>query len=172
MLQKISSIALWLFVIDLGIVFGAGLYEARIEFNQWLVVLPDGEMYWNGEAARESNTGLRFWVFSSTITLTLLTLINLVLACRSDSSIRKYWLTAALAALADRVFTFSYFIPTMINLMQSQTLSESDAVNTAALWGTLNYVRHLLVFIAWIAALKTFKGLERSLVSVALPPKP
>lgn len=163
MLQRLSSFALWLFVINLGIVFGAGLYEARIEFAQWLVVLPQGEAYWNGEAARASNTGLRFWVFSSTITLTLLTLINLVLALRSDPSIRKYWLTASFAALADRIFTFSYFIPTMISLMEDRTLSQSDAVKTAVLWGNLNHVRHLLILVAWIAALKTFKEFEQSL---------
>jgi hypothetical protein len=32
----ISKILVWLFVINLGIVFGAALYEARIEFPQWL----------------------------------------------------------------------------------------------------------------------------------------
>lgn len=158
MSSRISIFALWLFVINLGIVFGAGLYEARIEFPQWLVNSPGAEPYWDAAKARESNTGIRFWVFASTITLTLLTLLNLILAIRSDSTVRKWWLTAAVAALTDRVFTFTYFIPTMITLMQNQSLSGSDAVEMASLWGNLNHLRHLLVLVAWIAALKAFRS--------------
>lgn len=33
----IARTLLWLFVINLGIAFGAGFYEARIVFPQWLV---------------------------------------------------------------------------------------------------------------------------------------
>ena len=32
----VVSILLWLFVINLGIAFGAGLYESRIAVPQWL----------------------------------------------------------------------------------------------------------------------------------------
>lgn len=152
MSSRISIFALSLFVINLGIVFGAGLYEARIEFPQWLVNSPGAEPYWDAAKAREANTGIRFWVFASTITLTLLTLLILTLAI-----VRKWWLTAAVVALADRVFTFTYFIPTMITLMQDESLSGADAVGMASLWGNLNHLRHLLVLVAWIAALKAFR---------------
>jgi hypothetical protein len=53
---------LWLLVINPGIVFGAGLYEARIEFPQWLVYSPESGYRWNAEAARRADTGLRFSV--------------------------------------------------------------------------------------------------------------
>ena len=36
MAESITRIVLWLFVIDLGIAFGAGLYEGRIVVPQWL----------------------------------------------------------------------------------------------------------------------------------------
>ncbi len=152
-----AGIALWLFVINLGIVFGAGLYEARIEFPQWLTVSPDGVTRWNAAAANAADSGLRFWAFASTGSLTLLTLWNLFLAFRTNSGIRKWWLTAASVALAERIFTFVYFIPTMITLMQDASLSESEAVAKATLWGTLNHMRHILVLFAWLAALKAFK---------------
>ena len=155
---KISNLALWLFVINLGIVFGAGLYESRIEFAQWLTLLPDGSYFWNAEAAQNANTGLRFWVFTSTIPLTLLTLINLILAWRTESTIRKWWLTASLISLAERIFTFSYFIPTMIVLMQDEGLDDLEAVRIASQWADLNHLRHILVLVAWLAALKTFKS--------------
>ena len=50
MAQYIPKILLWLFVINLGIVFGAGLYEARIAFPQWLVYSAESGYRWNAEA--------------------------------------------------------------------------------------------------------------------------
>src|SRR5918996_1125593 len=109
----VSKILLWLFVINLGIVFGAGLYEARIEFPQWFILADDG-YHWSAEAARRANTGVRFWVYVTTVPLTLLTIVNLVVAWRAQGPSRKWWLSAALTALADRAITFSYFVPTMV----------------------------------------------------------
>ena len=124
MAQTISQILLWLFVINLGIAFGDGIYEARIEFSQWLVHSADGYS-WNAEAARQANSGLRFWVYITTVPLTLLTLANLIVAWQAQGAIRGWWLGAGLAALADRLFTFAYFVPTMIKLMSDETLAQS-----------------------------------------------
>lgn len=150
----VSRILLWLFVINLGIALGAGLYEARIVFPEWLIYsAPDGYR-WSAEAARRANTGVRFWVFVTTIPLTLLTLANLLVAWRARGPIRPWWLGAALVALLDRVFTFSYFVPTMLKLMSDE--STTQAVATAQRWGQLNYVRHLIVLVAWLLALRAF----------------
>src|ERR671919_986467 len=128
----VPKILLWLFVINLGIVFGAGLYEARIEFPQWLIYSePDGYR-WSAATARQANTGVRFWVYVTTIPLTLLTLANLVVAWRARLPARRPWLVAAAAALADRAITFGYFIPTMIELMAASDSAESVA--TAQTW--------------------------------------
>jgi hypothetical protein len=57
-------------------------------------------------------------------------------------------------ALLDRVMTFSYFIPTMIWLMQA---ADSPAAAAAASWwSSLNYVRHALLLGAWLSALRAF----------------
>jgi hypothetical protein len=145
---------LWLFVINLGIAFGAGVYEHRIVLSRWLASSAESGPHWNADAARQDDTGLRFWAFVSTMPLTLLTLANLFFASRSTGAVRGWWLTAALAALADRVFTFSYFIPTMVGLMKAHDSPESVA--TATRWATLNYLRHAIVLAAWLAALKAF----------------
>jgi hypothetical protein len=63
MSRAIAKLLLWLFVINLGIAFGAGLYESRIVVPQWLEALPEGEYQWNAAAARQADTGLRFWVY-------------------------------------------------------------------------------------------------------------
>jgi hypothetical protein len=151
---SLPRIFLWLFVINVGVAFGAGLYEGRIVLPQWLSSAGDSVLRWNAEAARRDNTGLRFWVFVTTVPLTLLTLGNLIAAWRAVGSVRGWWLAAGVAALADRIFTFSYFIPTMVGLMQAPDSSESVA--TAVRRANLNYVRHALVLTAWLAALKAF----------------
>jgi len=73
-----KSILLWLFVINLGIACGAGLYEARVVIPQWAEIPPQS---W-------PNTGLMFWVYVTTIPLTVLTVANLI-AAWMDSSPRR-----------------------------------------------------------------------------------
>lgn len=149
-----SATVLWLFVINLGITFGAGLYEQRIVVSRWMGFSPESGAHWNAEAARQDDTGRRFWAFVSTMPLTLLTLANLFAAWRAPGAVRGWWLAAALAALADRLFTFSYFIPTMVGLMGAPDSPESVAVATR--WWNLNYLRHAVVLAAWLASLRTF----------------
>ena len=152
-------ILLWLFVINLGIALGAGLYEHRIVVPDWIGVSADGTAHWNAEAARHDDTGLRFWAFVTTMPLTLLTLANLIAAWRARGPIRSWWLASGLAALADRVVTFGYFIPTMVSLM---AMADSpDAAAAAMRWSSLNYLRHALVLAALLAALKALTMIER-----------
>jgi hypothetical protein len=146
-----QRILLWLFVLNLGVVFGAGIYEARISVPRWI-----GHV---DEALRD-DTGRRFWAFVTTVPLTLLTLGNLWAAWRSSGAIRMWWLAAALAALGDRIFTFGYFIPRMAGLLRSADSPEARATMTQ--WANLNYVRLLLVLVAWVAALQTFALLHAS----------
>ncbi len=77
MSDSISRALLWLFVINLGIPLGAGLYESRIVVPRWISGSSDGVQHWNAEAARRDDTGRRFWGFVTTVPLTLLTLANL-----------------------------------------------------------------------------------------------
>ncbi|MGF1518723.1 MAG: DUF1772 domain-containing protein [Nodosilinea sp.] len=159
----VSHLLLWLWVINLGIALGAGLYESAIVFPQWLVSLPNGGYQWQAEAARAANTGLRFWVYVTTGPLTLLTLANAMLLLATSSTIaashrghlRRWWLGAVWLALAERLFTFGYFVPTMLYLM-GDNVASSEAVSTALRWSHLNHLRHLLLLLAWLAALQTF----------------
>lgn len=152
--SALSRILLWLFVINLGVAFGAGLYESRIVFPDWLTSATDSTIHWNAPAAQQDNTGLRFWAFVTTGPLTILVLANLLIAFRATGRLRTWWLASAIFALADRALTFTYFIPTMIGLMDSP--DSAEAVARAVMWGNLNYLRHALVLAAWLAALQTF----------------
>ena len=150
-----ARVVLLLFVIILGIAFGAGLYESVIVVPRWLAIDTTGALHWNGEAAIADNTGQRFWVWVSTIPLTLLAGTNLWIAMRrTEGTLRRWWVTAAGLSLAERAMTFLYFIPVMVGLMGA--IDAPEAVASAHRWVNLNYVRHALVLGAWLAALRTF----------------
>jgi hypothetical protein len=150
----LSTTLLWLLVINLGIAFGAGLYEHRIVVPRWISSSQTSGPHWNADAARRDDTGRRFWAFVTTLPLTLLTLANLIVASRAAGPERWWWLAAGLAALADRALTFSYFVPTMVGLMRAADSPSSVAAATR--WRNLNYARHATVLVAWLAALRAF----------------
>jgi hypothetical protein len=148
-------VLLWLLVIDLGIAFGAGLYEHRVVFPRWLAVAGDGSVHWNAEAVRSDNSGLQFWAYITTGPLTLLTIANLWAAWRYAAGwFRAWWIAASGVSLVERAFTFAYFIPTMIGLMNAP--DTADSVAAATRWSELNYIRHALALAAWLLALQTF----------------
>jgi hypothetical protein len=159
---SIAKVLLWLFVMNLGIALGAGLYESRVVVPRWIGSSPGSAPRWNAEAARQDNTGLRFWVYVTTVPLTLLTLANLAVAWRAPAFLRGWWLAAAAAALVDRVFTFSYFIPTMLRLTSSRTIAEPEAASMAMQWVSLDYLRHAIVLAAWLAALMIANRIPQS----------
>jgi hypothetical protein len=129
------------------------LYEHRIVVPDWLETMPEGA-HWNADIAREDDTGRRFWVFVTTVPLTLLTIANTYAGWHAAGPLRAWWLAAALAAIADRVFTFGYFIPAMIALTNAP--DSPDAVAAATRWSYFNYGRHAIVLVAWLAALRAF----------------
>ena len=156
MIEVITGIVLWLFVIDLGIAFGAGLYETRIVVPQWLGYSPESGYRWNAEAARQADVGLKFWVYATTVPLTLLTLASLAVAWWTQDVVRNWWLGAATAALIDRGMTFTYFVPTMIKLMRGDAFGESEAATRALQWVRLGYIRQAANLVAWLAAMMAF----------------
>jgi hypothetical protein len=147
---SITEALLWLFVVNHGIAFGAGLYEMRIVVPPWMDSIS------KGEAARFPEVGPRFWAFVTTVPLTLLTLASLVAAWQTPGARGAWWLAAAVATLVERTMTFAYFIPTMLKLQGGQVAPESGLKTMASRWVKLNYVRVALSLAAWLAALKAF----------------
>jgi hypothetical protein len=153
-------ILLWLFVLNLGIACGAGLYETSIAVPRWVRGSIQTGYQWNRAAALEDNVGLRFWVYVSTVPLTLLTLASLIAPWWVTGPLRSWWLVAALAAFLERAMTFGYFIPTMVTLMRNDSSSEADAGRTAYRWARRGYWRHAATLFAWLSALKAFSLLD------------
>ena len=148
-----NNILLWMFVINLGVAFGAGIFEHRIVVPQWFSRSSENGWRVDGEAMRRTDTGRRFWAFVTTVPLTLLTLASIAAAWNLGSSLKQWWLAAAIIALLERIMTFAYFIPTALKLMQAGAVSPIRSA-MASQWVRLNLLRAALVFAGWLAALK------------------
>src|SRR5690554_6649432 len=142
------DIVLTLFVINLGIAFGAGLYEHRVVISQWSEVPP----------SEWPNTGLMFWAYVTAVPLTLLTLASLFAAWTSTGPMRAWYLAAGAIIVVERVLTFSYFIPTMVKLSGME--AGPAVVSGLAQWLTVNHLRHLLTLAGWLAALRALSLLR------------
>lgn len=139
-----ATIVLWLFVLNLGIAMGAGLYESRVLMPGW------------ANLARETwpNTGLMFWAYVTTVPLTLLTIASLVVAWQSVGPERAWWLAAALVIVVERVATFGYFIPGMIAMQGGIGVPDVEGKAALSRWLWLNTGRHALTLIGWLLALR------------------
>ena len=106
-----DAIFIWMFVVNLGVVFGAGVYEARISVPRWLGP-PNAGRPWLASRPGQSR---RRW--AQILGLHHHDSAHLAdprqpLGGRSFFGAHQFWwLTAATLAFADRVFTFAYFIP-------------------------------------------------------------
>jgi hypothetical protein len=166
--RAVAAVLLWLLVINLGIAFGAGVYEHRIVLPRWFSTSSESGAHWNANAAIEDDTGRKFWFFVTTVPLTLIALANLLAAWRASDPVRPWWLAAALAAVADRALTFLYFIPAMLGLMEAPDSPESVAALTR--WLNLNLLRLVLLAVAWLAALRAFSLFYQQREAPLTPP--
>ncbi|MEQ1531785.1 MAG: hypothetical protein ABL925_20940, partial [Methylococcales bacterium] len=153
-MQYFPEILLWLFVINHGIAFGAGLYEQRIILPLWFVRFSKTSIRVNSEAMRSTDSGRRFWAFVTTVPLTLLTLANLIVAWQSQGLRHEWWLGAVIVTLVERIGTFTYFIPTALKLMRAETMPPEKVGDMALKWLALNHVRAALALVGWLAAMK------------------
>ena len=151
--MNITEILLEAFIINLGITLGAGLYEIRIVLPLWFHKA-NGNYQVNVEAMRNIDTGRKFWGFVATMPLTLLTIVNLVFACKAAAPLYGWWLSATFIILLERIGTFIFFIPTAIKLQNGENLPVSKTSNMIFWWIRINYVRNALTLAALLVALK------------------
>jgi hypothetical protein len=165
-----AGILLWLLALDLGIAFGAGLYEHRIVVPQWFSCSQESGLRVNSKAMQQMDVGRKFWSFVTTVPLTILTVASVLVAPFHSwifsslrlrgGAVRFWWLTATTFALLDRIATFSFFIPTALKLMRADSLPPSRAAQMATLWIRMNWIRLTLLLAAWLAALKALSLLH------------
>jgi hypothetical protein len=157
------TVWLWLLVIFVGIQFGAGLYEKLAIVPLWADTSTDQVL-----AAMESSgmkrAGRTFWPFVSPV-VALLAVINLVLAWRSNTSYRRWWLAAGTAMTVYALASYGYFVPQMLSFQTGgQAWTASDIETLVTWWTGLNYVRMAIGGIGWLCALRalSLSGRERT----------
>lgn len=150
--QRVIKAVIWLLVLFTGVAFGAGVYEARVVVPQWLTTV-DGVTVWHAGAAKAADPGFNFWAFVTTGPITLLTLLSLVLVWKTKGNARRWWFVVLAFLLVDRAMTFSYFIPTMVELMGNK-LAQADAARVAQQWANLNVIRLVASGLSFVAATK------------------
>lgn len=167
--QTVIKAIIWLLVLFTGVAFGAGMYEARVEVPQWFSAVGDMTV-WQSEAAKAADPGLNFWAFVTTGPITLLTLLSAVLVWKTKGNVRRWWLIVLAFLLVDRIMTFSYFIPTMVELMDGK-LAQTEAVRVAQQWASLNVVRLVASGLSFVAATKLLVEWHRDEYVISLKGK-
>jgi hypothetical protein len=156
--MPLTEFLLWLFLLNLGVAFGAGLYEARVLLPQWTTPPSGAGFQWNAELARRTDPGLKFWAFVTTGPLTLLALASLVVASRTPGARGSCWLAAAVLVLLERLATFTYFIPTMLRLQRTEAPAEPQLQARVSRWMALNYLRNAAYLAAWVGGMLALRA--------------
>lgn len=151
-----AEITLALYVVTLGIAVGGGLYEARVIVPLWYRGRNGDEPVWDAQCARTADPDRRFWMYVTTIPLTVLTVASLVLAFQLNDPRRTCWLAAAGVILLERIATFTYFMPSLQRLQEDEFLRPEAARVMVSWWILLNWMRNLTYAACWLAALLAF----------------
>jgi hypothetical protein len=144
---------LWLLVIFVGIQFGAGWYEKLAIVPLWADASADQVL-----AAMDSSgmkrAGRAFWPFISPV-VALLAVINVVVAWRSNTTYRRWWLAAGVAMTVYALASYGYFVPQMLAFQSGGERWTAPEVDAFVNWWTgLNYVRMAVGGIGWLCALR------------------
>jgi hypothetical protein len=106
------------------------------------------------ESSGMKRAGRVFWPFVSPL-VALLAVINLVLAWRSNTCYRRWWLGAGAAMTVYALASYGYFVPQMLSLQSGgQGWSASDIETFVTWWTGLNYLRMAIGAIGWLCALR------------------
>jgi hypothetical protein len=165
------TVWLWLLVIFVGIQFGAGWYEKLAVVPLWADASAD-QVLAAIEGSGMKRAGRTFWPFVSPV-VAVLALTNLVVAWRSNTIYRRWWLAAAAAMTVYALASYGYFVPQMLAFQSGGQRWTSSEIETFVTWWTgLNYARMTVGGIGWLCALRalSLSGTQRSTNIAAVQP--
>jgi drug/metabolite transporter (DMT)-like permease len=95
----------------------------------------------------------------------LLAMINLVVAWRSNTIYRRWWLAAGAAMTVYALASYGYFVPQMLAFQSAGDSWTPRELETFVTWWTwLNFLRMAIGGIGWLCALRalSWSGTARS----------
>jgi hypothetical protein len=167
------TVWLWLLVIFVGIQFGAGLYEKLAIVPLWADASTD-QVLPAMESSGMKRAGRTFWPFVTPV-VALLAVINLVLAWRSNTIYRGWWLAAGTAMTVYALASYGYFVPQMLSFQSGgQAWTASDIETFVTWWTGLNYARMAIGGIGWLCAFRalSLSGREQTTPAMRAPSVP
>ena len=155
--MKTCRVLLWLFVIVCGFELGGAMYEIRVMIPRWAAAPPQSvwDLYHVEQMYPQFATnGARFFLIF-TPALGLLSLLTLG-ACFATRGLHRNPLLAATAlVIAIVVTTFVYYVPNLIAIRSGAPgLSGPEIVRLVRTWTALNWLRLVLLVLAWLCALR------------------
>jgi hypothetical protein len=150
-MTNLIFLVLFIFFIQFGM--GGGLYEVLVIYHRWKKDVTPENLAQKLQDSGQAAATRRFWPIISP-PLSLLSIINIVLAWQYTGLARTSWLTAALIIFIDRIITFAYFVPTMMRKFEHPEKMEAKQLRKAVLvWTFLSPIRLLFELSAWSLAL-------------------
>ena len=150
-MTNLIFLVLFIFFIQFGM--GGGLYEVLVIYHRWKKDVRPENLVQKLQDSGQAAATRRFWPIISP-PLSLLSIINIVLAWQYTGAARTIWLTAALIVFIDRIITFAYFVPTMMRKFEHpEKIEERRLKKAVQVWTFLSPVRLLFELSAWSLAL-------------------
>ncbi|GAA4397815.1 hypothetical protein GCM10023187_07680 [Nibrella viscosa] len=165
--SRFLTVILWLFVINMGIELGGGLYEIQVITPIVTYNPPESVIqFFNMQKTHPEQAiqaGRRFWKFTSQ-PLGLLAVSVLILGVRARGNQRKWLLSSSLLVILLFLVTYLYFVPTLNQLANSRQLGlrDEEVISQVTTWMRLNQIRLLVYMLAWLAGLRalTYTALQ------------
>lgn len=150
----VSHWLLFALIMGLGLLIGAGIYEARVIVPLWVDGAPESTVDFHNPPMR-INAGKRFWI-GITPVVGLIAVANTWFAYESLSvnSAREWWLYSSALTTGVIVVTFVYFVPVLISLSRAAQMNQRKLVSRVRIWSALNWVRAMLLMLAWFGAVQ------------------
>lgn len=150
----VNLIFLILLILVTQLSIGGGLYETLVIYPRWRYDVTPDNLLEKLEDSGQLNANKRFWPLVSPAQV-LLSITNLIIASLYIGTAHQAWLLAALILFLNRVLTFSYFIPVMINkFLKPQNIPAANLQVMVDTWIKLSPARILIELVAWGFALK------------------
>jgi Domain of unknown function (DUF1772) len=100
------------------------------------------------------SAGRVFWPFVSPV-VGILAVVNLVVAWRSRTPNRRWWIAGGALICAYAIFSYSYFVPQMLMLQAGGASWPAGRVEgLAGTWTNLNHLRMTIGAAGWLCALR------------------
>lgn len=155
--MTLTSIALWALVLSLGFLTASAVFEARVVVPLWANDPPASLTVFHAQP-RKPDAGRRLWIFLTPASA-LISLFNLVLALMSHEVMRGWWIASSGAIVVVIAITFAYFVPELLSFEREAAQPPTNIARRVRRWAALNLVRALIIFAAWITALRVFASI-------------